>query len=178
MSPAKKRSDKNPPWVVERIRKDHDRRSFSCGNDELDEYLRRYARQNDKKGIGYTYVVCREGKKLVSGYFTISTSSIEFEDLPATLAKGLPRYPVPCVSIWRLAVDRESQGKGLGRLLLMEAFQCALSAGRSAAVYAIVVDAKDDKARAFHLKHGFDSLKDDRFHLLVSLKAIRELFGN
>ncbi len=166
---------RRPEWVVERIRKHHDRKGFSCGRIDLDEYLKRYARQNDEKGISHAYVAVHPGKRMVCGYFTISTCSIEFKELPESLAAGIPRYPVPCVLIGRLAVDTTSQASGLGRFLLMEALWRTLIASRDIAVYAVVVQAIDEKARRFYLHHGFDSLENDRLHMVLSMKAVRKL---
>jgi len=38
-------------WRIEPLRQEHDRGRFDCGEAALDEYLRRYARQNQDSGI-------------------------------------------------------------------------------------------------------------------------------
>ncbi|MBU0677010.1 MAG: hypothetical protein KJ626_02750 [Verrucomicrobia bacterium] len=46
-------------WEIVRLVKQHDRTSFDCGNEELNEYLRQYARVNDNNGITRTFVAAQ-----------------------------------------------------------------------------------------------------------------------
>ena len=95
-----------------------DRKEFNCGIKELNQYLARYALQNDKKKIGRTFVaVSGDNPTRVLGYYTVSMAQIELQDLPPELKKGLPRYPVPAMRIGMLAVDLSAQGKGIGNFL-------------------------------------------------------------
>jgi len=169
----KKRAD----WILERIHKHHDRKSFSCGKSELDTYLRHFARQNDEHGIGCTYVAVQSNSNTVAGYFTLSTASIEFVNLPKHLAKGIPKYPIPCVLIGKLAVARDRQGQGIGRFLLWEALRIAFNVAQEIAIFLVVVDALDEDARQFYLHNGFEGLKEDRRRLAVSVKAMRQLLS-
>jgi len=78
-------------------------------------------------------------------------------DLPAEISKKLPRYPaVPAALIGRMAVDTGFQGRGLGAAMLADALQRVLAS--APAVYAFVVDAKDENAAAFYRHHGFISI--------------------
>ena len=81
-------------WTISSIRKDHVRDQCDSGEPALDEFLRRYARQNQEKGLGRTYVATREGSPEVLGYFTIRSGSIVFEDLPSDEQRRLPQYPI------------------------------------------------------------------------------------
>jgi len=47
------------------------------------------------------------------------------------------------------------RGQGVGELLLADAIRRILGAGRSIAVFAIVVDAKDERAADFYKTFGF-----------------------
>ena len=106
-------------WLLEPLRRDHDLGRFDCGESSLNDYLRRYARQNARKDISRTHVAVVPGDPCVCGYYTISSGSVVFNSLPFELKRGLPRYPVPTTHIGRLAVDRASQGQGLGEVLLL-----------------------------------------------------------
>ncbi len=65
-----------------------------------------------------TFVLTRDGRVL--GYFSLTMGSVLRADAPSKLVRGLPAYSVGMVLLARLAVDREEQGQGLGRLLLAE----------------------------------------------------------
>lgn len=53
--------------------------SFDCGVVELNDYLKRYARQNHERGIAKTFVAIPEsGDKEVAGYYSVSMAEIRF----------------------------------------------------------------------------------------------------
>ncbi len=52
-------------------------------------------------------------------------------------------------------VDRSRPGQGLGKYLLFDAFHRVLQAAETLAVYALVVDTKNDEAHAFYEHYGF-----------------------
>ncbi len=172
-------------WVIERLRKSHSRATFNSGSLELDQFLRRYARQNDDLGLGRTYVAVRPGDQTarVAGYYTLSSGSIDLADLPEDQRRRLPRYPVPVIHLGRLAVDRstqgqgQGQGQGLGSLLLASALERAWSASEAIGALAVEVVALDEAARGFYLKHGFQELVDDRLHLYLPMRLLVRLFG-
>lgn len=162
---------------VVRLRKTHRRDPFDCGAAELNQYLRKFARQNDRRGIGRTYVAVVRGEALVRGYYTLSTSSISHAAMPDPLRRQLPRYPVPTVLIARLAVDTAMQGEGLGRELLMDACYRTLRAADEIGILAIEVVAKNEQARSFYEKYGFGALLDQPQHMFLSIRAAKRAFG-
>lgn len=147
----------------------HDRAAFSCGVQALDHYLARQASQDVRRRISACYVALNVGSAKVAGYYTLAAGSVLLAELPALMAKRLPRYPsVPVARVGRLAVDSAFQGQGLGGALLADA---ALRAARSElAVFAMVVDAKDEAAAAFYRHHGFESFGGKDRQLIVPLK--------
>ncbi len=155
------------------LTKSHDRRDFDCGIPSLNQYLLRSARQNQDKDMGRTYVLVEEGRSRVWGYYTLSSSTIDFEEYPQSA--GLPQYPIPAVLLARLAVDKQRQGEGLGRDLLLHALNTARRHADSVAAAAVVVDALDEAAQAFYEKHGFQPLNKAGRHLYLTMKNIRML---
>jgi len=86
----------------------------------------------------------------VVGFYSLSSFMLEFRDLPEVLARKLPRYDaVPAALIGQLARDNRVRGKGVGELLVADAVRRILGAARSLAVFAIMVDAKDERAATF-----------------------------
>jgi len=157
--------------VIEKLSSRHERDDFDCGVEDLNAYLLRYSRQHERRGIGRTYVVVENGDMRVLGYYTISSAAVGFDTVP----ENLPHHPVPVALIGRLAVDKGARGRGLGESLLVHALQSAHRASDIVGIYAVVVDAKDEVARTFYLKYGFNDLKDDQLHLYLPMKVIRKL---
>ena len=149
----------------------HDRSGFDCGEPSLNDFLRRYARQNDEKGLGRTFVAVLPDAPRIYGYYTLSSGSVESETVP----EKLPRYPTPVALLGRLAVDESTKGQGLGKILLLDALQRILLLAAQLGIYAIEVHAINPSARSFYLKYGFKPLLDDEMHLYLSLKDIRKL---
>ena len=144
---------KNSYWIFVPLEKKHDRSLFDCGNKELNNYLKHYAIQNDKLGINKTFVAVKPDTPLaVDGYYTINYSAIDFS-LPFENKKKLPAYPVPTALISKLAVDISCQGEGLGTELLVDALLRIVRASLEIGIYAVRVDAIDERAKEFYLKH-------------------------
>ena len=143
------------PFRVETLGAEHDRTRFHCGVPALDGYFRAQAMQDVRRRVSACYVAIADETDAVAGFYTLAAASVPLTDLPEALSKRLPRYPsVPVARVGRLAVDQGFQGRQLGAALLADA---ALRALRSeVAVFALVVDAKDDAAVAFYRHHGFD----------------------
>lgn len=168
----------NDNWDFVPIQKKHNCAEFDCGNNELNQYLRKYAKQNDKKGIGKTYIAVKPSTaKSIGGYYTISTSLIEFESLPEDIARKLPSYPIPAILIGRLAVDLNFQGVGLGEELLVNALNRIVQISEEVGVYAVRVDALNERAKQFYLKYEFLPFEDRPLSLFLPLKTIRQQFN-
>lgn len=158
-----------PQLTIEKLTKSHKRKEFDCGIEELNDYLQRFARQQGKKNYGKTYVLTNSDKDIL-GYYSISTTSIEPNLLPESY--NLPKFQLPAALIGRLAVDKKQKGKKYGTYLLMDALNKILQFSTSIGIYCITVDAKDDAAKSFYKKFGFEELTDDDKHLYISVKKV------
>ena len=159
-----------PRLVIEPLGAGHDRGRFACGIPALDLYLRRQAGQDIRRRIARVFVcVEADNPKQILGFYTLSALSIETPALPPEIARRFPRYPLPAALIGRLAVAEPAQGRGIGRLLLMDAIQRTLRASREIAVYALVVDAKDERTGAFYRRFDFRSFPDRPLRLFLPL---------
>jgi len=137
----------------------HNRPLFSCGNASLDDYIKRQAKQDVKRRIARVYVATNTlSESDIVGYYTLSTLSIDLSALPPEQIKKLPKHPVPAALIGRLAVSENHQGQGIGAVLLVDAIKRTIAISESIGIYAVVVDAIDDKAAAFYQHFGFKQL--------------------
>lgn len=160
-------------WRVRPLDAAVDATAFQCGQLALDEYIRRYASQDVRRNVARVFVaVPDDDSRRLAGFYTLSAGSVGCSDLPGSLARRLPRYPVPVALIGRLAVDARFQGKGLGSILLADACRKVVLASEVLAVMGIVVDAKDESATAFYLRFGFIPLPGQSNRLLLPAKAL------
>ncbi len=157
------------------IAKNHERAAFDCGYPILNEYLKRYARQNHNKGIAKTIVaIYASGGLKIDGYYTVNSSVIEFESLPESYQRRMPNYPIPAVLIGKLAVDNSVKGRGLGRELLVDALYRTVRASGEIGIFAVRVDAIDLQAKEFYLKHEFIPFHDRELSLFLPIETIIE----
>ena len=159
-------------WIFSPLDKSFNKSAFDCGKPQLNEYLKKYAWQNQKRRYSITFVATIENTKEIAGYYCTSASSIEFAKIPDAVNKKLPKYPAPVMLIGQLAVDQKMQGKGLGKLLLMHALSRAVRISSEIGIFAVRVDAMDQEAKDFYLKYGFIPLKDAEFSLILPIKTI------
>jgi GNAT superfamily N-acetyltransferase len=146
---------------------------FDSGEDELDQYLKKHALQNQAGEGARTYVSLIESE--VAGFYTLAYGSVEFEKAPGRVTKGLARHPVPVILLARVAVDKRFSGKGLGTELLRDALLRTLEAANIAGLRAVIVDAKSEAAKRFYKKFGFEPFPDNPFRLSLILKDVRRL---
>jgi predicted N-acetyltransferase YhbS len=152
------------------LTKSHDRSLFDCGVPVLNEYLKHYAYQNQKKNAARTYVATR-GNRVV-GYYTLAYGSVSCDEAPVSVKAGLAKHPIPVILLARLAVDLTERGKGLGVGLLKDALLRTLQAAEIAGLRAMIVHAKDDSAKTFYEKFGFEPSPIDAYHLYLKFSDI------
>ena len=148
-------------------------KDFDCGYTNLNTWLQRYAMQNQKANASRTFVVC-VGDKIV-GFYSLAVGSVEYEHASKRMGKGLARHPIPVMVLARLAVDLRYQGNKIGGSLLKDAILRTLQASEHAGIRAILVQAKDEKARAFYRYFGFESSPIDPLQLMLLIKDARKI---
>ena len=165
-------------YHVEPLGSQHDRLAFSSGVAPLDQYFRERAGQDRRRDVASVFAPRVGDAPEVAGYYTLSAISIEPVSLPPALAKRLPRYPtLPAFLVGRLAVDRRYQGQGIGRRLLMSALGRSLELRTQIGAIGVIVDAKDDAARAFYEHYDFQRFEDNPYRLILSMKTMEQLLG-
>ena len=145
----------------------HERREFSCGVAALDDWFRQRAGQDVKRTVARVFVAIDDRLGVV-GFNSLSAFTLTIADLPIEHAKRLPRYDlVPAALIGRLARDGRARGQGVGDMLLADAIRRILSAAGTLAVFAIVVEAKDEKAAGLYRSFGFESFPSRPLRLFM-----------
>jgi ribosomal protein S18 acetylase RimI-like enzyme len=158
-------------FLIEALAPGHDREGFSCGVEALDRYFRTQVTQDVRRRATACYVAVDASSGKIAGYYTLAAAGIPLAEMPAALVRRLPRYPsVPVARLGRLAVDQAYRGRRLGGALLWDAIERSLRS--EIAVFALVVDAKDEQAIEFYRHHGFVSFGSQPRQLVLPLTNI------
>jgi predicted N-acetyltransferase YhbS len=151
----------------------HDLAVFDCGVPALDNFLKKFALQNQRSQSARTYVAARD--KVVVGYYTLAAASARREETPTRVAKGLAAHPVPVILLARLAVDNGEKGQGMGAGLLKDALMRCAQAADIVGCRAVMVHAKDDAAKAFYERFGFEPSPRDPYRLFLLMKDVKSI---
>lgn len=170
-------SDSESRYRIEPFDNHHRREGFSCGDDALDRYFYQQAGQDQRRELTRAYVALDSATGEVIGYFTLSSFSILPSGLTTEARKKLPRYDsFPAILIGRLAVDRRHQGQGFGGALLLRALRECYRISRQIGAMAVVVEAKNDAARAYYEHFGFRRCEDHEYRLYLPTTEIARLY--
>src|ERR1700687_5715162 len=135
--------------VVRRLEEHDEVENFDCGDDALNNYLKRHAWTNQQKSsIGVSYVALDEdAPRTVLGYFTLAMASVPREAFSKKYVRGLPPYDLPLILLARLAVDRRFAGRGLGHALISEALGISLRVADGVGWRSIITEAQLARVR-------------------------------
>ena len=158
--------------VVELLSKAHDRKSFDCGRDSQNTFLKDRARKHSDINFSKTWVAVTEGSSTILGYVTLSMGAVTFENISDEILTKLPKYPMPVLHVGQLATDIRYQGKGVGSMLLRFAAEQAIKVAMVGGCFGLELEADNEQARQFYLKHGFLELKPGTMKLYQSVTAL------
>ena len=157
---------------IELLDKYHNRKQFDCGQELLNNFLQKTARQHITKGMSRTFVLIdTENQKEILGFYTLSICEVETEFLPPTMAKKYPNQ-IPAVKLARLAVSMKNQRKGYGNYLIGSAVEKVILISENVGIIGLFVDAKDNHAKEYYEQFGFVSLNGNPLLLFLPIQTL------
>jgi GNAT superfamily N-acetyltransferase len=163
-----------PGFLRETLQRAHPRKAFDCGEPAVNEWLAARALQSQNKHLTVTKVLL-DPRRQIAGYYTLATGQVDFGDLPAASARGLPRRLLPVAILAWLGVSSAHQGQGLGRLLLAQALRDCHEAGKTFAFIAVILDCLNDDAKRFYQYWDFEELPGNPYRLFLSGRQLEAM---
>lgn len=148
---------------------DHHTDSFDCGDEALNEWLRRRALRNQRDGSSRTWVAVSEGQ--VAAYYASSTAALARDDASGRFRRNQPD-PLPAMLLGRLAVDGKHQRQGLAKALLKHFLLKSVEVSQLTGLRLVLVHAKDSQAASFYMRFGFEVSPFDDLTLMMLVKDI------
>lgn len=163
--------------MTELLGKQHIKKDFDCGKALLNNYIHTQAGQDVKRKLAACFVLADADTKEVKGYYTLSSTSIPLHNFPEDIRKKLPPSygAIPATLLGRLAADKKQQGKGIGKILLVDALKKSYETVAQVGSFAVVVDPIDEEAESFYAKYGFIRLPDSG-KMFMAMATIQQLF--
>ena len=144
--------------------------AFSCGEAELDHWLKRRALANQISGASRTFVVVGPDRD-VQGYYAMAAGAVSHQLATSNIRRNMPD-PVPVIVLARLAVDQRAQGHKLGAALLQDAIKRAVAVSGNAGVSAVLVHALHERAKGFYEQYGFQASPLQPMTLMLRLVGV------
>lgn len=162
--------------MTELLDKKHHREVFDCGKELLNNYLKKQASQDIKRKLAACFVLS-ENETNIQGYYTLSNNSIPLHNFPEHIQKKLPKSynAIPATLLGRLAIDQKHQGKGIGKILLIDALKRSYEISKEIGSFAVVVDPINEAAENFYKKYDFIKLPDSG-KMFIAMKTLQKLF--
>lgn len=132
----------------------HGIEGFRSGEESLDSWLHERAIENMEMGASRTYVVCQPDSHKVVGYYAVCMGHILGNEVTGSMRRNMPRQ-IPAVILGRLAVDKDWQGRGLGKALLNDAVRRATLASAEVSARLLIVHVISKEAEIFYEYYGF-----------------------
>ena len=163
--------------MIEFLDKKHNKKEFNCGKELLNNYIQNQAGQDIKRKLSVCFVISENETNLIQGYYTLSNNSIPLSQFPIQIQKKLPKSytSIPTTLLGRLAIDMKSQGKGIGKILLIDALKRSYELSKEMGSFAVVVDPIDEEAEKFYEKYGFIKLPDSG-KMFIAINTLKQLF--
>ncbi|WP_295613611.1 GNAT family N-acetyltransferase [Chamaesiphon sp. GL140_3_metabinner_50] len=158
---------------IEKLTSAHLVTDFDCGQAELNQFLHKYAYQNQKANSSQTYIGIYEGG--VIGYYSLTVGSVIHSQAPSRVTKGQPKHPISVMILARLAVDREFQNRGVGEGLLKDALKRTAPAADLAGIRALLFNAKNSDVKLWYEKFNFEPSRIDSLSLFLLLKDSKKV---
>lgn len=160
--------------LIEPIAREHDRRSFDCGDNEVTSFLREKALQDQARDLSRTMVLITEteSSSRIGGYHTLLISQVKQEAVPAD--KPRIKRDIPVILLGQLGVDVRYQGRGFGDLLLTDAQARVAEVAEKVGIRALMLDARNERLARWYEQHDFIRFPGS-LRMFKSIERIRKL---
>ncbi len=163
-------------FSIEQLNKNHKRSSFYSGVEMVDEWLKKNARQAQKKQFSVTRILLKK-TNIITGYYTIAMGQVNFNELPHEMARKLPGTLLPIVTLAWLGIDKHYQGKEFGERLLAQALADCHQTGQIMPFVAVLLDCATVSAKTFYQRYDFEELPGHPMKLMLPWKLLNRMMG-
>ena len=160
---------------LEILSNEHNKRKFSSGKLEVDDWLKAKAKQSQKKNLNRTKVLIDCSNNIL-GFYTLVIGQVNFDELPYEISRKLPKGTLPTIKLAWLGVDKSQQGKSLGKRLLASALYDSYQVGILTPFCAVLIDCLDKDIKNFYKSFNFIDIPGHQLKLALSWNHLEKIF--
>ncbi|WP_158969897.1 GNAT family N-acetyltransferase [Chachezhania sediminis] len=162
----------------------HDRKAFSCGVEQVDNYFQKTANKLAKADNVRLYVmVAADGA--VIGFYALNAHAVDYGELPAKYARTRPAHgSIPAAYISMIGRDQKFRGGSYGGDLLVDALRRISAAADAIGVAVVMLDVLDcgdpervARRKALYESYGFQSLPSNPLRMFMPVSVVRKLIA-
>ncbi|MBR0270369.1 MAG: GNAT family N-acetyltransferase [Methanobrevibacter sp.] len=155
-------------YYFETLTEEHDLSKFSCDSEDLNDFLKNDALNQQKEKLNLTKLCICDGE--IVGFVTLLTDVLKLnlvrDENVKELIKGKLhisiRNNISSIKIGRFAIDKKYSGKGLGSFILINVIDNIINLSENNVGLRFIVVNAYAKAYTFYVNHiGFENLKKD-----------------
>jgi len=162
----------------------HDRATFSCGIDQVDNYFKRTANKLASAGNVRVFVLTKPNGELI-GFYAINAHSIHYSELPDRFKRDRPGHGIiPAAFISMIGVDSKYQGQGFGGDLLVDSLRRIAGAAAEIGIRVVVLDVLDcgdparvERRKRLYTSYGFASFPSNDLRMYLPMSDVHALIS-
>ena len=150
-------------FIIIEIQDNIDLSLFRCESEELNKFLNKKAKFNEKNLLSKVYLYLNKNNEKVIGFVTLSNYMLRLAD-----SKQFGIQKIPAALLGRIAIDNEYRGQNLGKDLIdYVRGKCNFIKQFIGCRILVVEVKKEDPIKEYLLNIGFELLHQSKgFHIL------------
>jgi GNAT superfamily N-acetyltransferase len=130
------------------------RKAFSCGKQNIDNFLIHSAPDQHKKSHCRVYYAIHDGALV--GFYSLAAASRNADLISQQAIEYFERISnAPCVYLGMLGVHKGCQSSGIGKKLMIHAMETTVQVAELVGIYALILQAGDVDLGKMYKKWGF-----------------------
>lgn len=160
--------------LIEPLSRGHNRKKFDCGDEEVTEFLREKAFQDQKSDLSRTIVLvdALADSREIIGYHTLVMSQVRQEEIPNDKPKITRGIPV--ILLGQIGIDVNFQNRGFGDLLLTDVQARVDEISNKVGIRALMLDARNERLARWYESRDFKRFPNS-LRMFKSITSIRQL---
>ncbi|PLR28122.1 hypothetical protein SGCZBJ_03700 [Caulobacter zeae] len=159
---------------IEALNDLHERSRFRCSYRRIQNFLRGNICRAQRRNALRAFVACEEGSRTVVGYYYLTATSVEHEDVGLEAAVDFNQFnKIPAVYLGMIGVHTTYCRQGLGTELMFDIFRQAEEVANRVGIWALTLDAVDEEAAAYYERFDFQRFKPGSLEMYLPIDTIR-----